>query len=398
VADGTGLAEAGLDGAGTDRWAVGVAEEHPAAISTTAGTTIAGQIRTLASSHATNTGPRSSGIRDKLSTMTRPTARVLALLEILQTGGTHTVGSLAGRLEVDERTVRRYAGHLIDLDVPVYSVRGRYGGYRLMPGYRMPPLMLTDEEALAVLLGLVTSRRAGLGSASAAALESAAAKVRRVLPDQLGRRLDALLATTEFTAVARRPAVSPETGVLLQLAEAARDRRAAAITYTGGDGHRSQRAVQPYGIVAHSGRWYLTGADSASGQVRTFRLDRIEDVTVQPDTFEVPTGFDPAARVLAGLAGLPRRHEVSVRVQGPADELRSRLPASMAMVEPLPPDHADDHGPGWARVRLQAERLDWVPALLAGLDRPFVIESPHALRDQVRALAERLARYAETAG
>jgi hypothetical protein len=85
--------------------------------------------------------------------MTRPTARVLALLEILQGGGTHTAVDLAGRLGVDERTVRRYADHLLDLDAPVESVRGPYGGYRLAPGFRMPPLMLTDEEALAVLLG-----------------------------------------------------------------------------------------------------------------------------------------------------------------------------------------------------------------------------------------------------
>ena len=93
--------------------------------------------------------------------MPRPTARVLALLEILQGGGTHTAADLARRLDVDERTVRRYAEHLLDLDVPVESVRGRYGGYRLAPGFRMPPLMLTDEEALAVLLGLVAGHRAG---------------------------------------------------------------------------------------------------------------------------------------------------------------------------------------------------------------------------------------------
>ncbi len=132
--------------------------------------------------------------------MTRPTARVLALLEILQSGGTRTVADLAARLGVDERTVRRYAGHLVDLDVPVRSVRGRYGGYRLDPGFRMPPLMLTDEEALAVLLGLVAGRRAGLVTTSVAAAESAAAKVRRVLPRALGARLDALLATADFTA------------------------------------------------------------------------------------------------------------------------------------------------------------------------------------------------------
>src|ERR1017187_4274407 len=99
--------------------------------------------------------------------MARPTARVLSLLELLQSGGVRTVADLAGRLDVDERTVRRYVDHLLDLDIPVRSVRGRYGGYRLAPGYRMPPLMFTDDEALAVLLGLVAGRRAGATSATA---------------------------------------------------------------------------------------------------------------------------------------------------------------------------------------------------------------------------------------
>src|ERR1700688_1592963 len=124
--------------------------------------------------------------------MARPAARVLTLLELLQSGGVRTVAELADRLGVDGRTGRRDVDQLLDLDVPVESVRGRYGGYRLAPGYRMPPLMLSDEEALAVLLGLVAGRRAGLVTTSVVAAESAAAKVRRVLPEALGRRLDAL--------------------------------------------------------------------------------------------------------------------------------------------------------------------------------------------------------------
>src|SRR3954462_2934139 len=142
--------------------------------------------------------------------MARPTARVLALLEILQAGGTRTVADLAERLGVDERTVRRYAEHLTALDIPVRSIRGRYGGYRLAPGFRMPPLMLTDVEALAVLLGLDTGRVA----TPAAANDSAAAKLRRVLPEKLGRRLDALVRATDFTAP-ERPSTPPEASVLL---------------------------------------------------------------------------------------------------------------------------------------------------------------------------------------
>jgi predicted DNA-binding transcriptional regulator YafY len=319
--------------------------------------------------------------------MTRPTARVLALLEILQAGGTRTVADLAARLDVDERTVRRYVGHLVDLDIPVRSVRGRYGGYQLAPGYRMPPLMLTDDEALAVLLGLVAGRRAGLVTTSAAAMESAAAKMRRVLPEALGRRLDALLATTAFTAPPR-PVTTPETGVLLLLAEAARHRQPVAITYTAWNGRRSERTVHPYGIVAHSGRWYVTGADSDRGEVRTFRLDRIETAVVRPGSFEVPAGFDPADRVLSGLAEVPYLHEVSFRLQGTAEQVRSRLPAGTATVEELDDD--------WVRVRLRAQRLEWVPSLLAWLDLPFVIEYPDALRAHVHALAGRLTAAADT--
>ncbi|UUV28135.1 YafY family transcriptional regulator [Amycolatopsis roodepoortensis] len=316
--------------------------------------------------------------------MTRPIARVLALLEILQSGGTRTVAELAGRLDVDERTVRRYAEHLVDLDIPVRSVRGRYGGYRLAPGYRMPPLMLTDEEALAVLLGLVAGRRAGLITTSVAAVESAVAKVRRVLPEPLGRRLDALLETADFTAPARK-ALSAEAEVLLTLAEAARDRQPVGIAYLAGHGGASERVVHPYGVVAHSGRWYLTGFDSASGEVRTFRVDRIKAAGPRPGTFEAPGGFDPAERVLTALAETPYRHDVSVRIQAPPEEIRAVFPPSVATLEP---------DGDWVRARIRAERLDWIPARLAALDRPFVIERPAELRDLVGALAARLAERA----
>ena len=184
--------------------------------------------------------------------MARPAARVLTLLELLQSGGVRTVTELAGRLGVDGRTVRRYVDHLLDLDVPVESVRGRYGGYRLAPGYRMPPLMLSDEEALAVLLGLVAGRRAGLMTATGTASETAAAKIRRVLPERLARRLDTVLGSLAFTAPPGEFA-APDSGVLLCIADAVRHHRPVSIRYTAADGQRSERTVHPYGLVAHSG-------------------------------------------------------------------------------------------------------------------------------------------------
>ncbi|MEU8471489.1 transcriptional regulator [Streptomyces sp. NPDC029006] len=339
--------------------------------------------------------------------MSRPTARVLALLELLQSGGLRTTAELAARLGVDERTVRRYADHLLDLDVPVESVRGRHGGYRLASGYRVPPLMLSDDEALAVLLGLVAGQRAGLMTATGTASETAAAKIRRVLPERLGRRLDAVLGSLTFTVPSGR-SPAPETGILLSIADAVRHHRPVSIRYIAADGRRSERTVHPYGLVAHSGRWYVTGEDRATDAERTFRLDRIAGARTLPGTFDPPAGWDPAERVLSGLATAPHRHEVTVRVEGTAEHVRARLPAGIAIVEELPsgggPDPGSEGGPvagseagpvagteRWSRVDMRVERLDWLPAVLASLDRPFVIERPDELRGLVSAFAARLA-------
>lgn len=329
--------------------------------------------------------------------MPRPTARVLTLLELLQSGGTRTVAELADRLGVEGRTVRRYVDQLIDLDVPVESVRGRYGGYRLAPGYRLPPLMLSDDEALAVLLGLVAGRRAGLTTAQHTASETASAKIRRVLPQHIARRLDTLLEALAFTD---RPGAfdTPDAGVLLTIADAVRHRRPVSIRYTDRDGRRSDRTLHAYGIVAHAGRWYVTGQDARIGEDRTFRLDRIADARTLPGSFEAPADPDPAQRVLSGFATAEYRHEVTLRIHGTVDQIRAHLPVSVASLEEHEPAAGQDRATErWLRVELRAERLDWLPPVLASLDRPFIIERPDELRDLVIALADRLASHARRA-
>jgi predicted DNA-binding transcriptional regulator YafY len=326
--------------------------------------------------------------------MTRPTARVMALLELLESGGVRTVAELAGRLGVDERTVRRYMDHLVDLDVPVESVRGRYGGYRLGPGYRLPPLMLTDDEALAVLLGLAAGQRTGSLAVTGTASETAAAKIRRVLPERLARRLDALLGSLAFTTPPASAAAADGT-VLLSVADAVRHRRPLSIRYTAADGRRSERVLHPYGVVAHSGRWYVTGRDPGIGEDRTFRLDRIAAVRTLPGSFEPPAGVDPAQRVLSGLATAPHQHRVSLRLQGTAEQIRARLPASVATLEELPlPPETPTEAQSWFRAELRVEDLGWLPPVLASLDLPFVIEQPDELRGLTLALAGRLAASA----
>ncbi|XVU22701.1 helix-turn-helix transcriptional regulator [Actinoplanes sp. CA-054009] len=320
--------------------------------------------------------------------MARPTAQVLTLLELLQSGGVRRAAELADRLGVDERTVRRYVAHLVELDIPIESVRGRYGGFRLARGYRMPPLMLTDDEALAVLLGLVAGRRAGLIGMTGAADETAAAKIRRVLPRRLGERVESVLETLSFTATERAPA-TPDTATLLAVADAVRHRRPVTFRYTAGTGRRTERTLHPYGLVAHSGRWYARGADPAIGEERTFRLDRMTDVRPLPGAFDPPPGYDPAGEVLTGLARAEYRHRVVLRIRATEDQIRARFPAALAVLTA-----ADD---SWHAVEIRAERLDWIPRALAALDRPFVIEEPDELRDLVAGLAARLAAHAREA-
>ncbi|WP_037852521.1 helix-turn-helix transcriptional regulator [Streptomyces sp. NRRL S-340] len=374
--------------------------------------------------------------------MSRPTGRVLTLLELLQSGGVRTMAELADRLGVDPRTVRRYVDHLVDLDVPVEAVRGRYGGYRLAPGHRLPPLMLSDDEALAVLLGLAVARRSGPAATAVTAGETAAAKIRRVLPERVARRLDTVLGSLAFTAPPGEFAV-PDPSVLLTLADAVRHGRPVSVKYTDRNGRRSDRTLHPYGLVAHSGRWYVTGADPGIGEDRTFRLDGITDARTLPGSFEAPAGPDPAQRVLTGFATAAYRHEVTLRIHGTPEQIRARFPAALANLEELDaapdadltpePDPVPDSASGpvplpepdplagppsrpglssgsgppsgsgpdaapsaarWFRVALRVERLDWLPGLLASLDRPFVIERPGELRDLVAALADRLAHHA----
>ncbi|GIH64719.1 helix-turn-helix transcriptional regulator [Microbispora siamensis] len=311
------------------------------------------------------------------------TNRVLALLELLQARPGLTGAELAERLEVDVRSVRRYMRRLEDLGIPVEAERGRYGGYRLMPGYRLPPLMLTGDEATAVVLGLLAGRRAGLTVGEGAA-ESALAKIQRVLPDALRDRVgaveDMVGLTTRSAATAR-----PSGTTLLTLADAARRRLRVRLAYRSYRGQDSERTVDPYGLVFHSGRWYLTGHDHRRGEVRTFRLDRIGRAETTEEEFPAPGEFDAVAHVIASLASVPYRYEVEVVLATTMEEARRRIPPTVAALAP-----AD----GGVRMTGRAERLDGMAQVLAGLGVPFTVVGPPELREEVRALARRLQEWA----
>lgn len=317
--------------------------------------------------------------------MSHPTTRVLAMLELLQAHPGMGGADLARRLGVDERTVRRYAARLDDLGVPVVADRGRYGGYRLMPGYKLPPLMLTDDEATAVVLGLLAGRRVGL---PADATESALAKVQRVLPAALRDRVQALQETLGFTLTARN-ATTPATDAVLTLAAAARDRRRVRLRYRSWKGDDSERDLDTYGLVFHSGRWYVTGHDHLSGEVRTFRVDRVVSAEPRTQTYTVPEGTDPVQHVTRSLAAVPYGHDVEVLLETGLDDARRRIPPSVGTLT------AADGG---VLLSARAERLDGMAGMLAGLGLPFTVRRPAALRTAVRDLAATLQTYAARDG
>lgn len=305
-------------------------------------------------------------------------ARVLALLELLQAHPGLTGPQLAARLEVDPRTVRRLVATLDGLGVPVLAIRGKYGGYRLMPGYKLPPLMLTRDEAVAVVLGLLAAELTGL-HAAAPSLAGARAKIDRVLPDELRDRTRAVAETLGFSMRSRRPA-PPDAHVLLALGEAVRDHRRVRIGYTSWRGEDSERELDPFGLVFHAGRWYLTGHDHRRSGVRTFRLDRIAAVHPVGAGSPPPEGFDPVGTVMTGIAEVPWT-AVAIVLHAPLDEVRVRLPRTAGTLEP----HPDG-----TLLRGRAERLDGLARMLAGMEWRFTVLEPDRLRAEVRALAERL--------
>ncbi len=341
--------------------------------------------------------------------MPHPASRVLAMLELLQAHRSITGGDLAARLAVDERTIRRYAGTLAELGIPVSAERGRYGGYRLMPGFKLPPLMLTDDEAVAVVLGLVAADSLGLAT-DAPASAAAEAKITRVLPAVLADRLAALRASLGLTMRRRQPDAEPARNgtadLLLTLSTATRSQQRLAITYRaprrrpGGESPASQvgrpglqepavrvsrREVDPYGLVFHSGRWYLVAHDHRTDEIRSFRLDRIAAATPTGASFEAPPNFDAVAHVTRQWAGLPWKWEVEVLIEADVAQVRRRIPAGIADVTEV----ADG-----VRLSCRAQSLPGMAQMLAGLGWPFTVVRPDELRTALAEHAAQLVRYA----
>lgn len=312
--------------------------------------------------------------------MPRPAARILQLLTLLQSATTRSRAELASDLGVDERTVRRYVEQLRDLDIPVESLRGRYGGYRLATGYRLPPLMLSDDEALAVLFALSESAAAERSPASRAATATAIAKLRRALPQHLVERAT-VLQEAALAAPGGEVTEQPAPDVLLTVGEAVRTGTPLTIDYADRAGERTTRAIHPHEVVVLQGRWYLIAYDITRHATRTFRCDRIARARTAPGHFRRPV-TEPTDLARA-FATADYRYTVGLRVQATVEQVEAWLPRTIATIEPGPD--------GWQQVTIRAERLDWIPQRLLAIDAPLKLDAPPELRAAVRAAADRLA-------
>ncbi len=315
--------------------------------------------------------------------MASPTSRLLELLELLQAWPLTTGREIADRLGIDARTVRRYVGLLRKLGIPIEGQRGVGGGYRIRPGYRLPPLMLGDDEAVAVVLGLLATRESDPDGGSDA-VAGALAKINRVLPSTLRRQVEALEETLDFTA--SKGSAPADAALVLLLADAVRRRRRLHTAYRSFSGEESERELSPYGLVVHSGCWYIVAHDHKRDDLRTFRVDRMWRTALAEGAFvPSPDGFDAVAHLTRSLASVPARWQIEVLLDMPVDEAVRRIPAALAEL-------VDD--PGGTLLRTRVNSLDWMATVLAGLGCSFTIGRPEELRASVRSLAKRLAAQA----
>ena len=314
--------------------------------------------------------------------MAETTARVLRLLSLLQTHRFWSGDELADRLDVSERTLRRDVERLRELDYPVHATRGTGGGYWLEAGAAMPPLVLDDDEAVAVAIGLRTAAAAGVegvGEASVRAL----AKLEQVLPARLRPQVAALAAATS-PLVSAVPTVAPD--VLATLARACRDGERVRFGYRRRDGAASERLVDPHGLVPSRRRWYLVAWDVERDDWRSFRLDRLD--APRPTGLRVPPRPLPegdAAYVARSIEQAVARHRAVVTLHAPRAAVLDRLGTS-DLVEL---DAVDERT---CRLRTHADSVETLAVMLAQLDVDFEVHEPPELVDHVRRIVDRWAR------
>jgi predicted DNA-binding transcriptional regulator YafY len=314
--------------------------------------------------------------------MYHPTSRVLTVLELLQSRPSISGPELAARLEMDVRTVRRYIMHLQDVGIPVEANIGRYGGYRLRPGFKLPPLMFTEEEATALILGLLGTSWLEIGQSSVA-VEGALAKVSRVLPLRARERLQAMSSHLFFFSP--QQAARPDASLLISLSEAIGQCQRIAIDYCSHYNEITHRKVEPYGIVGWKGHWYLIGYCCMRQDYRTFRLDRIQYAEALAEPFERVEDFDCRTYIMEHNTGAAGGFHIEVEFQAALSTVQQKIPASYGQLSATPTG---------VLLQTQYEDLADMARYLMVLNLPFVVHNPPELREALLRLAEQMVQIA----
>jgi predicted DNA-binding transcriptional regulator YafY len=303
---------------------------------------------------------------------------MLRLLSLLQTHRFWPGGELADRLDVSERTLRRDIDRLRELGYPVNASRGVAGGYQLQAGSALPPLLLDDEEAVAIAVGLRTAAGGAVDGIEETSLR-ALTKVVQVMPRRLRRRVEALGSYTVPAAWGGGPTV--DALALTVIAQACRDDERLRFAYTARDGSQTRRLVEPHRLVSLGRRWYLVAWDVERHDWRTFRVDRLSDPESTGARFrqrDVPGG-DAAAFVRSQLASVPTRYVVIVTIQAAADDVK-HVVRRWGTVEAI-----DD---ATCRLTMNVDSFEWPAFVIAVVGAEFEIESPTELRDYLRDRGE----------
>ncbi len=307
-----------------------------------------------------------------------PTARALQALELLRLRPGITAAQLALDLGVSDRAARRYVAILREAGIDVDSARGRFGGYRLARGTRLPPVVFEEDQALALVMAVLESHPATEGAS--ALVHTALQQVIRALPEDIGRQA-AALRDHAATAPDRR-AVRPDPTVTLALVRAVASRNAVRLSYRGASGSRWEGEVDPWAVVVRHGRWYLLGHSHHAQATRSYRVDRVSAVTALPRCFAVPDGLDPVTELEQNL-GAGWRFATRVRFQAPVADVAPWVHPPMGRL------HAD--GGGCVLSGSTGNPAMYAQEWLAPIPFAFAVEGGAELRAAVAALAERCA-------
>lgn len=316
--------------------------------------------------------------------MPHPASRVLAVLELLQSRGRISGPELAQRINVDVRTLRRYIVLLEELGIPITTDRGRHGAYMLVAGFKLPPMMFTDAEALALSMGLLAARSLGL-HAGETALASAQAKLERVMPESLKRRLRAVETTVSIESAGALTAHANATALML-LTHAAHAGERVHLHYRSAQGEASERDFDTYGLGFRGGAWYAVGYCHLRHGVRGFRVDRIIEVRPLAVRFTRPKNFDVLEWLNHSIATLPRAHHVEVLLR--TDDLAKAREAFSPAIGLF--ELAD----GGVLLRVRTDDLSWFARQLARVPFDFEIRTPQRLRKELLAHVVRLQKLA----